>query len=140
MTLITDLTMNAVFEQPLLSDDTRFRPVVELIATSLEHQQFQAAATAVLGKPATSLGCNNAYYSAAQQHLCKIRAVSHSAALNEKMNLNHAACAAMNEALDQDRSIVFPSQPGRPIGVLHAHAEFARQAKAGSVCPLCPCQ
>jgi multidrug resistance efflux pump len=128
--------MNAVLEKPVLSDDRRFRPIVELVATSLEHQTFQAAATAVLGKLATNLGCNSASFGIVDKHHCRVRAVSHSAALEEKMNLTRAAGAAMDEALDQDSTVVFPPRKGQPVKVTHAHAEFARQGHAGSICTL----
>jgi biotin carboxyl carrier protein len=128
--------MNAAVEKLSLPDEQPLRPVLELIATSLEHQKFQAAATAVLSKLATGLGCNSASFGVVKNKGCKVLAVSHSASMDERMNLTHATAAAMNEALDQDTTVVFPQPDDRSVGILHAHTEFVRQAHAGSVCTL----
>jgi RND family efflux transporter MFP subunit len=128
--------MNAPANNSLQTDDQRLRSIIELITTSLEHRSFQAAALAVLGKLATSLGCNSASFGIVHDQCCKVLAVSHSAAPTEKMNLTRAAGAAMDEALDQDTTVVFPALPGRPNQVLRAHTEFARHARAGAICTL----
>jgi len=119
-----------------LTDDQRFRPIVELIATSLEHRRFRAAATAVLTQLATFLGCSSARFGIVHDHHCRVRAVSHSATFEAKMNLSRVAGAAMDEALEQDATVVYPGKPDGSFQVLRAHAEFARRARASSVCTL----
>ena len=127
-------------KQPVQSqpqtEDQRFRSIVELIATSLEHRKFQASATAVLTKLAILLGCSSARFGIERNHHCRVRAVSHSASFDEKMNLTRVAESAMDEALEQDATVVYPGKPDKSFQVLHAHTEFARQGRAGSVCTL----
>lgn len=112
------------------------RPIVDLIATSLEHRRFHASATAVLTEFATRFGCGRASLGFVHGKHARVCAVSHSASFEEKMNMAHAVGAAMDEALDQDASVVYPAKPDHAIQALRAHTELARRSKAGSICTL----
>jgi hypothetical protein len=76
-----------------VTSDERMRPIVDLIATSLEHRRFHASATAVLTEFATRFGCGRASLGFVRGKHARVCAVSHSASFEEKMNMAHAVGA-----------------------------------------------
>jgi hypothetical protein len=112
----------------------RLVTVLELIATSLQHERFQAAATAVVTELATTLGCERVSIGFTHGKHIKVRALSHSAAFGKKTNLIRALGAAMDEAADQLATVIYPPHKSGPFQVTRAHAELIDQHGSGSVC------
>ena len=112
----------------------RLVTVLELIATSLHHDRFQAAATAVVTELATTLACERVSIGFTKSKHIRVRALSHSAAFGKKTNLIRALGAAMDEAADQLATVVYPAHKGGPFQVTRAHAELTQQHGAGTVC------
>ena len=112
----------------------RLVSVLQLIATSLQYERFQAAATAVATELATTLGCERVSIGFRKGQHIHLSALSHSAAFGKKTNLVRALEAAMDEAADQLATVLYPARKDGPFQVTRAQAELARQHGAGAVC------
>ncbi|MHB8474222.1 MAG: HlyD family efflux transporter periplasmic adaptor subunit [Gammaproteobacteria bacterium] len=110
--------------------------VVELIATSLEHEHFQGAATAVVTEIATRLGCERVSLGFVQDDHVQVCALSHSAQFTGNSNLMRMIGSAMDEAIDQDAVLVFPATTELPPRVTRAHEELARQQGGCTLCTI----
>ena len=128
--------LEALARRKTFTSKARLVTVLELIATSLTHERFQAAATAVATELATMLGCERVSIGFMKGRHIILRALSHSAAFGKKTNLVRALEAAMDEAADQLATVNYPPRKDGPFQVTRAHAELARLHGAGSVCTI----
>ena len=128
--------LEALARRRTFTSKARLVTVLELIATSLQHDRFQAAATAVVTELATILGCERVSIGFTKRQHVSVKALSHSASFGQKTNIIRSLGAAMDEAIDQLATVVYPQQKGGPFQVTRAHAELARQHGAGSVCTI----
>lgn len=109
---------------------------VRVLATCLEHTEFQAAATTTATELASHLNCARVSIGFRERNHARVRAISHSANFNSKMNLVRDLEAVMEEALVQGDAIVFPGGAEAPLRITAEHAVFARNQDAGSVCTI----
>ncbi|MDB5863901.1 MAG: hypothetical protein JWO70_1707 [Betaproteobacteria bacterium] len=110
--------------------------VLDLQATVLSHDTFEASATAFAGEVATLLRFDRVAIGFTQGVHTRVVAVSHTVDLPAGTELLDAFAAAMEESLDQSSTIVLPADPGaRPLITL-AHAELSRRygGAGGAVC------
>ncbi len=112
----------------------RLQIVLDLLTDALGHERFYGAATAFVTALASRLACDRVSLGFFRGARMRVRAVSHSADFGKQTNLVRAIGAAMDEALDQGATVVFPAQPGGEVRVTLAHAELARQSGAGASC------
>ncbi len=114
--------------------------VLELVGTAVEQDHFQAAATAVVTELATRLKLERVSlgFIHGKKHI-KVKALSHSARFETRQSLLRQIGAAMDEALDQESTIVYPAASKAGMDVSRAHSELARQHGARALCtvPLC---
>jgi len=108
--------------------------VLELAASLVEQERFQAAATAFVTELATRLGCERVSVGFVRRGHARIRAMSHSARIDKKANLMRSIEACMDEALDEEAVIVYPTAPGALFRVMRAHEALVRQQGVGAVC------
>jgi RND family efflux transporter MFP subunit len=128
--------LEALSRRKTFTSKARLVTVLELIATALQHEQFQAAATAVATELATTFGCERVSIGFMKGRHIQVRALSHSAAFSKKTNLVRALEAAMDEAADQLATVLFPARADGPFQVTRAHAELLAQHGAGAVCTI----
>ena len=112
----------------------RLVTVLDLVATSLHHERFQAAATAVATELAGILQCERVSIGFLQGKHTRVRALSHSASFGKKSNIIRDIGAAMDEAVDQQASVVFPPFGEGPLQVTRFHAELVKSQGDGAVC------
>ena len=112
----------------------RVATVVELMATSLHHGGFQSAATAVATETASVLACERVSIGFLRGLHTRLRAVSHTANFAKKANLTRAVEAAMDEAIEQQATIVYPAPDGSPERVDRAHAKLMHDHGTGPIC------
>jgi RND family efflux transporter MFP subunit len=112
----------------------RLETILELIATSLHHDRFQASATAVATELAGILGCERVTIGFLRGKHSQVRALSHSATFGKKGNLIRSIEATMDESIDQHATVVFPAPEAGALQVTRAHAELSKQQGDGSVC------
>ena len=105
-----------------------------LVGSSLEHDRFRGAATAVATDMAAHMGCVRAAIGFVEGKQSKVQALSHSADFGERMNLIRRISSAMDEAVDQRAPIVIPAPPGRRILGVSAHEELMREEGSKAVC------
>jgi multidrug resistance efflux pump len=128
--------LEALARRKTFTSKARLVTVLELIATSLNHDRFQAAATAVATELATMLACERVSIGFIKGKHIHLHALSHSAAFGKKTNLTRALEGAMDEAADQLATVLYPPRKDGPFQVTRAHAELARQHGAASVCTI----
>jgi RND family efflux transporter MFP subunit len=128
--------LEALARRKTFTSRARLVTVLELIATSLQHERFQAAATAVVTELATTLACERVSIGFMKGRHIYLRALSHSAAFGKKTNLVRALEGAMDEAADQLATVVYPARKGGAFQVTRAHAELVQQHGAGTVCTI----
>ena len=128
--------LEALSRRKTFTSKARLVTVLELIATCLQHDRFQGAATAVATELATTFGCERVSIGFMKGRHIYVRALSHSAAFGKKTNVVRALEGAMDEAADQLATVVFPSRKDGPFQVTRAHAELAQQHGTGSVCTI----
>lgn len=114
----------------------RLQVVLDLVAGALGHERFYGAATAFVTTLATRLACDRVSVGFLKRGRMHVRAVSHSAHFAKQTNLVRAIGAAMEEALDQGATMVYPPRPGGEARVTRVHAELARHSDAGAICTI----
>ena len=114
----------------------RLVTVLNLIATSLHYDRFQASATAVATELAGMLGCERVSIGFLQGKHSQVRALSHSASFGKKGNLIRSIEAAMDEAIDQHATVVFPVSAEGAFQVTRMHEELTKHQSGGSVCTI----
>lgn len=128
--------LEALARRKTFTSKARLVTVLELIATSLQHERFQASATAVVTELATAFGCERVSIGFMKGRHIQVLALSHSAAFAKKTNLIRAIEAAMDEAADQLATVIFPSRKDGPFQVTRAHAELLQEHGTGAVCTI----
>ena len=109
---------------------------VRVLATCLEHNEFQAAATATATELATHLNCERVSIGFRERNHARVHAISHSASFSKKTNLARDLEDVMEEALVQGDVILFPGAVDAPLRVTAEHAAFAKNHGAASVCTI----
>jgi multidrug resistance efflux pump len=114
----------------------RLENVLDLVASSLEYDGFQAGSMAFVTRVATVLECDRVSLGFISRNQARVKAMSHAADFGKETNLVRAIGAAMDEAVDQGVPVVHPAPAeGLPL-VTRAHEELSRQHGAGSIVTL----
>ena len=108
--------------------------VLELVGTAVEQDRFQAAATGVVTELATRLKLERVSLGFVHGRHIKVKALSHSARFEGRQSLLRQIGACMDEALDQESTIVYPAASKSDTDVSRAHAELAEQHGARAMC------
>jgi len=112
----------------------RLQAVVDSMATIVGQEKFRGAATAFVTALASKLACDRVSLGFQRKGAIEIAALSHSAQFGADTNLLRAIAAAMEEALDQQATVVFPLRAERELTGTRAHADLARQYGNGAIC------
>jgi len=114
----------------------RLQTVLELLATLVSHERSAAAAMAFATALATRLQCDRVSVGFIRGGRAHITAVSHSAQFGKQTNLIRAIGSAVEEAADQQATILYPPEARAAARVIRAHAELARQHGSGAICSI----
>ncbi len=114
----------------------RLKMVLDLLASSVEHERFRPSAMAFVTTLATKLECDRVSLGFKVHNKLNISALSHTAEFGKQMNLVRAIGSAMDEAIDQRTVIVYPLAPDATLLVTRAHGELSRQHGAGTICTI----
>jgi pyruvate/2-oxoglutarate dehydrogenase complex dihydrolipoamide acyltransferase (E2) component len=112
----------------------RLQTVLELVAAAAAHERYAGAATALATDLATRLNCDRVSVGFVHGGQVKIDAVSHSAQFKERTNLLRAVATAMDEAIDQNATILVPQPAGAAPLVRSANAALVTEQGSGTVC------
>jgi multidrug resistance efflux pump len=105
----------------------RIRDVLDVLASGLGEERFIASATAVVTSIAAKHSCDRVSIGFVEGGRVRVRAVSHTAQVGARTNLVRAIAAAMDEAIDQRRPVVYPTLSGGAVTVTRAHEDIGRQ-------------
>lgn len=111
----------------------RIQAALDLVATTVGHDRFYAAALALVTAMATSLSCDRASIGFLKRGRTRVTAVSHSAEFKEQTNVIRGLAEAMDEAIDQREAIVYPPPAEGAAVVTQAHAAFAKEHGSGAL-------
>ena len=117
----------------------RQKIVLELLATVIQHERFQEAASAFVTVLAIRFGCDRVGLGFVGRRRTQLQMISHTAHFEKKGNLVRAIEAAMEEALDQELTINVPDNSGadgNDTRITRAHKELARRHGSGSICSI----
>jgi RND family efflux transporter MFP subunit len=106
--------------------------IVELVASCLEHEEFQEAATDVMTDLASRLFCDRVSIGFLHGTGVIVEAVSHSAKFDRNSSLIRDIGEAMDEAMDQDTTIMYPVM-NDDVFLLRCHTTLANAHKVGSI-------
>ena len=126
--------LEVLIRRKKLTPNDRLITILNLVATSLHYERFSAAATAVATELAGEFLCERVSIGFVKGHHIKLQALSHSASFEKKANLVRALEAAMDEAIDQQATILVPPDENRQIQVTRSHESLIRDHGAGAVC------
>ena len=112
----------------------RLVKVVELLGIALEQGRFRAAATGVATDLALRLDCERVSIGTVRRGHFRVEALSHSASFDGKANLIRGLGLAMEEAYDQDSTVVHPAPPDSPVRITREHEQLSSQHGTGAVC------
>jgi len=124
----------AMNHQRLDSSKEQLINLVELVAASLEHESFKAAATDVATELAGRFTCKRVSIGFLHSNTLQVDAISHSASFDRKSNLVRAINDTMHECLDQASTIVYPVLENASRPATRAHAGLASLSGVGSLC------
>jgi len=110
----------------------RSRATLDLIASVLDHQRFGPACMAAATELAIRFDCARVSIGFVRRGAARVAAISHTAQFGRQMGLVRAIGAAMDEAIDQRCSILYPTRADEPIAT-HAHGEVSRLQHGGQV-------
>ena len=110
--------------------------VLELLATGLQEERFLGAATAVATELSTLLHCERVAFGTRERRHTRIRALSHTANFNKKSGLVRALGSAMDEAIDQQETLVLPRPEQAVPVVTQAHEALMEQHGSKAVCTI----
>ena len=112
---------------------TRTVAALDLVATVVEEERFGAACMAAATEMAARLDCDRASVGFLRGYHAGVAAVSHSAKIGGRMNLVRMIGAAMDEAIDQEMLLRYPTTAGGANLAALAHADLARVHGAGAI-------
>ncbi|MGB5276646.1 MAG: HlyD family efflux transporter periplasmic adaptor subunit [Gammaproteobacteria bacterium] len=106
---------------------------LQITARALSEDASTAAATSVVTELATRLSCERVSIGFREGRELKLYALSHSARYEARQNLIKRIEAAIEEAVDQKETLVFPAAESS-IVMLQAHEELARNHGGSFIC------
>lgn len=126
--------LEAILRRAIGTGSERLTTVLNLVATALHHDTFQAAATAVVTELSAILGCERVSVGFIKRDHALVHALSHSASFGDKANLIRDVGACMDEAIDQRATVIYPPLQTRATQVTRSHEALLRSRGEGSVC------
>ncbi len=122
----------AIVNQRSATEKNALVAIVELVASCLEHERFQEAATDVMTDIATRLSCDRVSIGFLHGTGVIVEAVSHSAEFDRNSSLIRDIGEAMDEAMDQDMTIRYPLNPDE-VFLIRCHTALASEHKVGTM-------
>lgn len=108
----------------------RLSAALDLVAVTVEHASYGAAAIALATETATRLNLERASIGFVRGAACRVAAISHTSEVSRRQNLVRGIAAAMDEAVDQGMIVVYP--PARSDNtVVVAHRALSQRLGAG---------
>jgi multidrug resistance efflux pump len=107
--------------------------VLDLLAGLNRAERFVEGGMALCNELAARFRCDRVSFGWEERGYVRMRAVSHSDNLKRKMEASQALEAAMEEAVDQEEPVVWPSNAGDGL-ITRDHARYADEAGGKHLC------
>lgn len=114
----------------------RLKLALDLISSLIEHKGLKEGASAFATELAARLGCDRVTLGLLKGSRVKVVAISHSGQFDRRANLMRAVEEAMDEAIDQRHTVVYPAERASQRVVALSHANLVREAESGSAVTL----
>jgi len=111
----------------------RLQRILDLVASSVEHEGFHGAAMAFVTRLATTLECDRVSLGLTSGKHAKVQVMSHTADFGKQSNLVRAIGASMDEAMDQHALVIYPPPPEGLSLVTKSHEELVKQHGSGAI-------
>lgn len=110
----------------------RLKAAVDLLGVTLREETFPGASMAFTTELAAVCGCERVSLGFAKHQHIKLQAVSHSAEVDQKMNLTRAIERVMEEAVLQRTEVIFPIVEDSLL-IYREHEALSRQQAMASI-------
>lgn len=127
------LWVESLLQQRLVRPDESAAFALQALTAMLGQTSSQLAARQAVNQLARHFGCGRVSLGLREGLAVRLKALSNVARFDPRGQLVRRIEAAMEEAVDQDCSLVYPMRPTQASVVIRAHAE---QARAAAVCSL----
>lgn len=118
------------------SSAKRLHSMLDMVATVCRHDRFHEAATALVTDLATMLHCDRVSLGFLHRGKSRVKALSHNAQIDKQTNLLVAIAKAMDEAVDQQTTVVVPAGAEQPLLITTAHQALADEWGSGAICTI----
>jgi biotin carboxyl carrier protein len=112
----------------------RLQTILDLTASALENDSFEAAATALVTDLAARFSCDRVSLGLVDRDRISLAALSHSLRFSKRVSLTRAIEAAMDEAMDRENLVTYPPPAQAKDSILPAHQQLARRHGASAIC------
>ena len=120
----------------LLQNTASKEPLIDLVAASLDHEKFTTAVTEVVNELAKRFFCQRVSLGLLRGHRVQVDAISHTSRIDRNAKAVQAIRNAMNEALDQAATVVYPSASSDGDLITRFHAQLAGIQPGTVICTL----
>ena len=112
--------------------------LLSIVASALEHSSFLGASMSAINEIATALGCTRVSLGSNDKGFCELQAVSGTSDFSAKVQLLQAVGCAMDEAIDQQSSLVYPNFDNNSVLLNKAQQELTNidEGLGHAVCTL----
>ena len=124
----------AVADQKTASGESALQSILEGVAVVLENQGFHQAAMLLVTHLASVLDCRRVALGFVKSRHYALQALSHSITFSEKTQLSRALEAAMAEAGDMGRCLVFPPRLENDTPLYPAHEQLSGSFGGYTIC------
>ena len=112
----------------------RLTTILTLQARALADTRFEASATAIASELCAMLQCERVSIGLYARGHSRVHAVSNTGDLRRERNVLRLIAAAMDEAIDQHATIVYPLPSGASPSIVLAHAQLSAAGSGVAVC------
>ncbi|MDX2350475.1 MAG: efflux RND transporter periplasmic adaptor subunit [Porticoccus sp.] len=109
---------------------------LEFMSTVLQHSSLQAMAMEIVNQLADKFDCERVSLGLRRGLSLRLQALSHVVSFDSRAEIARRIEAAMEEAVDQASTMIYPDKTGGPLTVSRAHAELASFRGNGVVCTI----
>jgi RND family efflux transporter MFP subunit len=106
---------------------------MDIVATAIQQPKFAPSALAVANELTGCLACDRVSIGLEKSGKIEVRAISHTATFDPKMDLARLIGEAMDEVLDLDVALVYPPAQDRDLPAV-IHGDLAREFRDVAVC------
>jgi multidrug resistance efflux pump len=114
----------------------RLKLALDLVSSLVEHEGLKQGVSAFTTELAAKLGCDRVTIGLLNGDRVKICSMSHSGQFDRRVNLLRAVEEAMDEAVDQRNTVVYPVERASQQVVALSHANLVRESESGAALTL----